>query len=649
MDNKLGTAADKLVQSLDKIQHTVTNFGVVLAGSALSSLSKFKSFTSTFSDMSRVIKKDVIFWAGRFRDTMLEAVKTVNSFITELRNGLKPAQASRAPTATLVTIEPLLQDIDSSLTTMLPVISTSMIDLAAEIRASAANGVNVISVGLAGLDTSVLDVGNMAHNVLNSLGDEIGNHFDSLITEVSSLGNEIIRRMGEGGFGGGRGGGSSGGFPIAPLGGSEADRPTREASIIEGLKAVESAVLKFPTAQLDVLVDEAKKQTSDLDKAVSDHSLSVHVKDDPESRSGGAKGGKGGGILGGIGTIAKFALGATGIAGLVGGALSPGMLEQMGLAFKDLTATVGVAFEPIMRVAAGTLRQIAHAVFPLFLNMRPMLDQLARAFGRLLVPIVKVGATLLEAFLPLLEPIISSLDGLAEVLTYLTSVVVAFAEVIKELTTGLFDPKKLNAIVSGWAHVGQQLVLAVALIAKKLGADGFVGKMIQAAEDSLKPQMGGAVAGAAPTITSLESIVNTMATNAAKAGGFGGPSPEEEAKAREEERRRIAEETLDALREIQKKGETDTLLPQVRDAAVAIADTIRKFYDAWVALTRLPNSGTVGDAQAGAINSFNRRAEGHLTRGAEGTVLGEVGADFGREMGLGGGALGGFLRGIFGI
>src|SRR5262249_29254162 len=121
-------------------------------------------------------------------------------------------------------------------------------------------------------------------------------------------------------------------------------------------------------------------------------------------------------------------------------------------------------------------------------------------------------------------------------------------------------------------YLAQQLILFVATLAAKLGQMGFVGKLIDNFQKALKPPVGGARAGGPVTTTNLDAIVKKMAESAGKAGGFGGRSPEEEAAEREKERLRMQQETLDALKEIGKKGESDKLLTDLKGLVTECKD-----------------------------------------------------------------------------
>jgi hypothetical protein len=363
-------------------------------------------------------------------------------------------------------------------------------------------------------------------------------------------------------------------------------------------------------------------------------------------------GGAGGAAAGGAAGLGKLtaALGGTtlalgslaAVATLTAGALNPGALETLNIAFRDLLATVGVAFEPALRVFTRGIEQIANAILPLFLALRPVLTQLTEIFLRALVPVVRLVATLLTALVPLLTPVLALAGGFADIILTLSVLFQTLVETIAQaiaafVGTSLADASK--EATKALQYLAQQLILFVATIAAKIGAMGFVAKLIDNFKTAMKPPVGGAKAGGPVTTTTLDAIVKKMAESAGKAGGFAGPSPEEEAKAREEERQKMLQETLAGLLEIQKKGETDTTLPDILAAAKACAEFLLAVKDAtakfirWLGPIFEAPLGSMGDAKQAAGQSFEGAAAGRKTRESSGNILGQLGGEFGEEMG----------------
>jgi hypothetical protein len=351
------------------------------------------------------------------------------------------------------------------------------------------------------------------------------------------------------------------------------------------------------------------------------------------SQGGGGKGGGGlgiGSLVKGIG-IFSFALTA------FGAALNPGAIVQLGMAFRDVAATIGVAFEPAIHVITEGMRQVAAQILPLFVSLRPVITQLVQSFVRMLAPAARIAANYLMMVVPVLQILTSILDGFTTVWTYMSTVFITFQDMLLEFISSLLGNvgfgDAMNNVTKTLQYVGQQLILVIASIAKRLGASGFLGGLIKNFQNLITaPKTGGATAGGETSTKSLESIVKSMAESAGKAGGYAGPSPEDQQKERDEERKRLAEETLTALKEIQKKGETDTLLPELLDLVKMVVQGINGSKDAinWIKdffKNFAKNPKTSFD------QGYNASKSGKKTRVAGDSLVDELIADLGYSAG----------------
>lgn len=385
-------------------------------------------------------------------------------------------------------------------------------------------------------------------------------------------------------------------------------------------------------------IDENIKKMAD--KIVSPNSINVHVHDDmgiaalKDSQKQKSSGGIGlGGILKGIGIF-------SGAMTAFGGALNPGAILQLGMAFRDLAATVGVAFEPAIHVVTKGIRQIAAIILPAFIQLRPAISEIVQSFVRALLPVVRVVTDRFQLLITPIQFLAAIVDGLSTIFETIVTIGLTFQQVITEWVASFFDfdvKDALHSIVSNLQYVGQQLVLAVAYIAKKLGANAFVDRLVKNFEALTKPaKLGGAVAGGETSLKSLESVVKGMNEAAGRAGGFAGPSPEEEAKAREEERLRLAQETLDALKEIQKKGDTDKIPAELKSLLNDVIRFAKEGADVleWIKnfIMALKNIGGVQDAKEG-FNQGYTAGKNKSGRAATHSVLGELFADMGFSFG----------------
>lgn len=107
-------------------------------------------------------------------------------------------------------------------------------------------------------------------------------------------------------------------------------------------------------------------------------------------------------------------------------ALNPAAVEVFGQAMRDLTATIGVALEPVLKVMTGVVREFSATLYPIMQQLRPILAQIAQtiagtlsvainAFGSILqtlMPAFQFVADVMRASAPMLQAAIAVFSGL---------------------------------------------------------------------------------------------------------------------------------------------------------------------------------------------------------------------------------------------
>jgi hypothetical protein len=248
-------------------------------------------------------------------------------------------------------------------------------------------------------------------------------------------------------------------------------------------------------------------------------------------------------------------------------ALAPATMQAFDKAMRDLQATVGTAFEGVFEILTDVIRQVAGIILPVMEQLRPIIDQLVQSIAGILIPIVKVLATVFEALLPVLriittvidvlmsvlKPVIAVVQMVATVLGFLLSMLeVALSPVIEILkvfgavmdsigqvmdvvatvlrtvvqTVQQFiqslmavSPLKfiLDALMAATKKVIEIFLVAVAYIAKAIGALGFIDNLIS----NLRPRDGATAAAQNVSIKSIEQIAKDVSVAAAGASGSG--------------------------------------------------------------------------------------------------------------------------------
>ncbi len=274
--------------------------------------------------------------------------------------------------------------------------------------------------------------------------------------------------------------------------------------------------------------------------------------------------------LGGFVTAIQAAVGAIQeVIGKVRGfveALSPATVQAFDRAMRDLSATIGVAFQPVFEVLTGIIRQIAGIIMPVMEQLRPVVEQVTASLGGVLVTVVRSMASGLEALMPvirvlavlldvvgaLLKPVIIAFQILGQVTGFLFSALEAVLSPLIEglkVFSGVMDAVSevmnvvsiifktvtdavaatLKAIfgvdfkgvmdffVRAVKDAGAAMVRFVAYLAAAFGQTDFLKKL----EENLRPKQGATAALQGVGVSSLEQIAKDMAVASAAAAGVG--------------------------------------------------------------------------------------------------------------------------------
>lgn len=95
---------------------------------------------------------------------------------------------------------------------------------------------------------------------------------------------------------------------------------------------------------------------------------------------------------------------------------SPATAEQMNLVFNDLQAVIGKALLPVFNAAIPIVRQFADFINFAMNALTPSIGIVTEAFQAIIPPLIELGATLIDAFMPVIRFAVSLLKGLAMVL-----------------------------------------------------------------------------------------------------------------------------------------------------------------------------------------------------------------------------------------
>lgn len=194
-------------------------------------------------------------------------------------------------------------------------------------------------------------------------------------------------------------------------------------------------------------------------------------------------------------------------------ALNPGLLEQFNVVLRNLQATIGYAFEPIIAQAVATLRTWSGMLMPLMRELRPVMADLAHTVGEVLIAALGVLINWVRAVMFTVKPFVGIVTGTIRIMAQLMDVVTLVHGVLMETVASFFGvdeaTKTLSNVFDWFRNMLFKCVSAVALVTtgllKMVGATEMIAKMRAAVERRIAEKTG--VAGglvAAPRDVSTE-------------------------------------------------------------------------------------------------------------------------------------------------
>ncbi len=345
---------------------------------------------------------------------------------------------------------------------------------------------------------------------------------------------------------------------------------------------------------------------AEVQKAAADYAAEKATKKEKDAKDK-AKAGEGGGGMAQAAEIAAAAAATVQamqqafdtIKGFVE-ALSPATVQMFSMEMRNLQATIGQAFLPVIQIATQVVRDFADRLSPVMQQFAPVLGELVSRIAGALMPVLGSLVQIIQALLPALQivtafmplvgvaiqlmmetlmmalsPVIFGLqvlaaamqsfnillelakiplDTLALLLDTTQRVMDAFSKTIVQLLHAFLPMLGLGDAVKGvrdmFRDLAGALVKLVAVVAKMFGADKFLENLAEA----FKPEEGHRAMAAGPAaIKGLEQIAKDIATASAMAQGKG--TETEADRARKEEaawRKTVA----DSVKDIAVNGKT---------------------------------------------------------------------------------------------
>lgn len=219
-------------------------------------------------------------------------------------------------------------------------------------------------------------------------------------------------------------------------------------------------------------------------------------------------------------------------------ALNPALMGLFNQALRDLMATFGVAFAPIISHVAALFNELSATLEPAMRALSPIMDNLASIMEGTLVPVIGIAVDAFVALAPILQFASSVMASWAETLRVTMTVWRSVFQTLFDVLKGLFGGVDLKGAADGIRDVLHKLtgyfVQFAAYLAKSLGQLGFIDHLIKNLQDLEGRRPGIKAAPQNVHITGLEQIGKDLAVAAFASQGAGGERKKSEAEYLEE-------------------------------------------------------------------------------------------------------------------
>lgn len=259
-------------------------------------------------------------------------------------------------------------------------------------------------------------------------------------------------------------------------------------------------------------------------------------------KAGAAVGGGIGGVIGGISAAVQVFTDslkqtASQVLSVIGRltpfveAINPALVQSLGVAMRDLFATIGYALVPVFQVLVDSIRQVSGIILPVVRELQPVIRELAVALGSQLVEYVRLAASVIRAFMPAIEVITALFIQFTQVIVLLMDIMVVLVRTLADVAKGfgLFSSGDLKDSIKSlgdlFRNLAKQVVLMTATVLKFLGMTSVLDAMLanfqKLAEEQANPAAGLKGAATSAGIKDASQIARDAAAASAIASGVG--------------------------------------------------------------------------------------------------------------------------------
>ena len=196
--------------------------------------------------------------------------------------------------------------------------------------------------------------------------------------------------------------------------------------------------------------------------------------------------GAAGAAVGAIGAVVGALAGFVATMQVFVQALAPNVIQQFGIAIRDLMATIGYSAVPMFLILTDAIRQVSGIILPVMQELRPVLEDLTKVFSGILIAQVRLAGVLFFIS-PLILFFASGLQMAPAPLSLLMDVLTVTVRTFEELITAVFGGKAgvddVRQATAFFTKIIQQvatgLVILAGSILKFVGLTDTLGTVIK--------------------------------------------------------------------------------------------------------------------------------------------------------------------------
>ena len=123
-----------------------------------------------------------------------------------------------------------------------------------------------------------------------------------------------------------------------------------------------------------------------------------------------------GAIVGVVGALTTAFMALIEMVGKFVGALDPALMQQLGLAFENLSAVIGIGLRPIVSAVVLVIKAFGDTLVPVMKQLEPVMIKLSMALLNAVIPFLLIWGYELELLIPVIEALIPTVVALGDVI-----------------------------------------------------------------------------------------------------------------------------------------------------------------------------------------------------------------------------------------